>query len=203
LNWLAHVLLSEPDVEFRLGSLLADIVKGPDRVGMRPLFLAGMQQHQVIDAFTDTDEIVRRSRGRVGMPGEYRLVRGIVIDVFYDHLLALDWDRYSAQPLDEFTARFYADVKAHPFPLPTAAQVAVDRMLEHDALGSYRTLEGVEGALRRVSVRLQARTGKEFHLDRALPELVAHLEELRADFAEFFPGLRAHLAQRSTNSSRP
>jgi acyl carrier protein phosphodiesterase len=193
LNWLAHVFLSEPDVEFRLGNLLADIVKGPARVGMPHRFLAGVRQHGVIDAFTDTDETVRRSRGRVGDPGEYRLVRGIVIDVFYDHLLALDWDTYSDESLDEFTRRFYAEVKAHPIQLPTEAQFAVDRMLEHDALGSYRRLEGVEGALRRVSARLQARTGKEFHLERALPELVANRDALRGDFADFFPRLRAIL----------
>ena len=28
MNWLAHVFLSEPDVEFRLGNLLADLVYG-------------------------------------------------------------------------------------------------------------------------------------------------------------------------------
>jgi acyl carrier protein phosphodiesterase len=195
VNWLAHVFLSTPDVEFRLGNLLADIVKGPERVGMPASFMAGVRQHQKIDAFTDTDETVRRSRGRVGLgaKGEFRLVRGIVIDIFYDHLLALEWDRYSAEPLDAFTGRFYAEVRAHPIRLPTQAQVAVDRMLEHDALGSYRSIEGVAGALRRVSWRLQSRTGKEFHLENALPDLVANMDGLRDDFADFFPRLRAIL----------
>jgi acyl carrier protein phosphodiesterase len=193
VNWLAHVFLSEPDVEFRLGNLLADIVKGPERVGMTPRFLDGVRQHQKIDAFTDTDATVRRSRARVGAPGDFRLVRGIVIDVFYDHLLALEWDRYSSVPLDEFSRGFYADVRAHPIKLPTQAQVAVDRMLEHDALGSYREIEGVAGALRRVSSRLHARTGKAFHLEHALPELMANMDGLREDFADFFPRLRAIL----------
>lgn len=197
MNWLAHVYLSEPDVEFRLGNLLADIVKGPERVGMPATFMAGVRQHQKIDAFTDTDETVRRSRGRVGLgaKGEYRLVRGILIDIFYDHLLALEWDRYSIEPLGAFTRRFYDAVRAHPIRLPTQAQIAVDRMIEHDALGSYRDIEGVVGALGRVSSRLRARTGKEFHLERALPELVANMDGLKEDFAEFFPRLRAILQQ--------
>jgi acyl carrier protein phosphodiesterase len=28
MNWLAHLLLSKPDVESRLGNILADLVKG-------------------------------------------------------------------------------------------------------------------------------------------------------------------------------
>ena len=28
MNWLAHVFLSEPDIEYRLGNLLADIGYG-------------------------------------------------------------------------------------------------------------------------------------------------------------------------------
>ncbi len=28
MNWLAHALLSTPDVTFRLGNLTADLVKG-------------------------------------------------------------------------------------------------------------------------------------------------------------------------------
>jgi len=66
-------------------------------------------------------------------------------------------------------------------------------MIEHDALGSYRGLDGVEAALRRISSRLRMRTGKEFHLEGGVPMLVLNLEGLRADFAEFFPALRRHL----------
>ena len=85
VNWLVHVFLSKPDIEFRLGNLLADLVKGRDRAAMPSLFLEGVRQHQRIDAFTDTHPVVRRSRARIG--GDYGHARGILVDVFYDHFL--------------------------------------------------------------------------------------------------------------------
>jgi acyl carrier protein phosphodiesterase len=192
VNWLAHAFLSEPDVEFRLGNLLADLVKGRDRAGMSPGFLRGVQCHQSIDSFTDFHPIVHRSRARIGEG--YRLVTGILIDVFYDHFLALDWDRYSAERLESFTARVSADIRAHPISLPEEARGALDRMLLDDRLTSYRSIEGIEVTLRRVSMRLAARTGREFALENAVSELRANFDALRSDFAEFFPLLQAHVA---------
>jgi acyl carrier protein phosphodiesterase len=193
VNWLAHAFLSKPNVEFRLGNLLADLVKGRDRAGMPAAFLDGVRQHQAIDAFTDSHQAVHRSRARIG--GGFRHATGILVDVFYDHFLALDWERYASEPLDAFTARLYADIRRHPIELPVEARAAVERMLADDRLGSYRRLDGIEAALRRVSLRLQARTGRDFGLERGVSELVAHFEGLRGDFAEFFPQLQAHVGE--------
>jgi acyl carrier protein phosphodiesterase len=194
VNWLAHAFLSRPDVEFRLGNLLADLVRGRDRATMSAAFLDGVRRHQAIDAFTDAHPAVHRSRARIG--GDFRHATGILVDVFYDHFLALDWERYSAEPLDEFTARLYADIRAHPVQLPAEARAAVERMLRDDRLGSYRRLDGVEAALRRVSLRIAARTGRDLGLERGVSELVANFEELRGDFAEFFPQLQAHVGEK-------
>lgn len=191
MNWLAHAWLSEPDIEFRLGNLLADIVKGTDRNTMSPAFLAGVRRHQAIDAFTDWHPVVHRSRAR--LIGAHRHTSGILVDVFYDHFLALDWDHFTDEPLDTFTARLYTDIRAHPIALPTEAREAVERMIAEDRLGSYRRLDGIEATLRRVSLRLSARLGRDLALERGVAELVAHFDELHADFAEFFPQLRDHL----------
>lgn len=199
MNWLAHVFLSKPDIEFRLGNLLADLVKGRERASMTAAFLDGVRQHQAIDAFTDSHPIVHCSRARIG--GNYRHVTGILVDVFYDHFLAIDWDRYSAELLEVFTARLYGEIRAHPISLPAEAQAAIDRMLSEDRLGSYRQLDGIEASLRRVSARLSARTGKEFGLERAVSELRANFDGLRSDFAEFFPLLQSHVETISAASA--
>lgn len=193
MNWLAHAFLSKPDIEFRLGNLLADLVKGQDRAGMTAGFMDGMRQHQAIDAFTDFHPIVHRSRARIG--GGFGHLTGILVDVFYDHFLAISWDRYSSEPLGAFTARLYADIRAHPIRLPAEARAALEQMLSEDRLGSYRRVEGIEAALRRVSVRLSARVGREFALERAVPELLANFGGLEGDFAEFFPLLQAHVGE--------
>ena len=192
MNWLAHVFLSEPSVEFRLGNLLADLVRGEERVGMSVDFLRGTQCHKAIDAFTDAHPVVRRSRSRIG--SEHRRFSGVLVDVFYDYFLATAWERYSSLPLAAFTAGFYADVQATPLQLPPSARATLDRITKRDLLGQYQRVEGVEHSLRRLSTYLSSRWRKPFALERSVSDLVRHEREFADDFAEFFPQLQAHVA---------
>jgi acyl carrier protein phosphodiesterase len=200
VNWLAHVFLSEPDIEVRLGNLLADLVKGPARRGMGSAFLQGVQQHQAIDAFTDAHPIVHRSRARLDS-NQYRYVRGILIDIFYDHFLAINWDCYCSQSLKSFTDDLYAEIQANSLQLPEPVRMAVDRLICEDLLGSYRHIEGIETCLRRVSRRLSARVGREFALEKGVSELQTHFDELASDFAAFFPLLQAYAREIQSTSS--
>ncbi len=193
MNWLAHVYLSEPDTQFRLGNLLADLVKGRARAGMPPAFLRGVRCHQTIDAFTDYHPVVQRSRARIG-PG-LRRYAGILVDVFYDHFLARDWPRYSAVPLDDFTAELYAAAQSQPLSLPEEARLALERMIADDRLGSYREVTGIAAALGRLSVYLSRRWGRPVALEEGVEDLLRDKEGFGQDFAEFFPSLVAHVAE--------
>jgi acyl carrier protein phosphodiesterase len=196
LNWLAHVFLSEPNVEFRLGNLLADIVRGEELRRMSAGFQRGAQKHKQIDAFTDSHPIVKRSRARVGP--EFRRFSGVLVDVFYDHLLAIHWNTYSPIVLDAFTAKFYAEIESSRIELPSSARVTLDRIIRHDLLGSYRRIEGVERSLRRISAYLSSRWQREFELERGVADLVAQRAGFDADFAEFFPQLQRAVSNGST-----
>ena len=191
MNWLAHVFLSEPNVEFQLGNLLADVVRGPRREAMSAQFVRGAACHKAIDAFTDAHPIVRRSRARVS--SEYRRFSGVLVDVFYDYYLARDWRRYSATALDAYTATFYASAEPHLVELPPDARTMLERIIRYDLLASYARVDGVERALRRISSYLSSRWGKQFKLDEGVRDLLAHEGEFAADFHEFFPLLQGHV----------
>jgi acyl carrier protein phosphodiesterase len=192
MNWLAHTFLSEPNVQFQLGNLLADLVRGPEREPMSADFRRGADCHKIIDAFTDSHPLVRRSRGQV--PSEYRRFSGVLIDVFYDYLLAKHWGSYAAESLPEFTQRFYAQVQGKEDNLPEPARATLGRIVRHDLLGSYRQIGGVEHALRRISTYLASRWQKPFALDRCVPALLRTESALDADFLEFFPQLQNRVA---------
>jgi acyl carrier protein phosphodiesterase len=191
MNWLAHVFLSEPDVEFQLGNLLADVVRGPQRDAMSANFIRGAACHKAIDAFTDAHPIVKRSRARVS--SERRRFSGVLVDVFYDYFLARNFDRYSSLALDAYTAAFYASVQARPIALPPQARTLLERIVRHDLLASYARVEGVERALHRISTYLNSRWGRQFDLERGMQDLLAHEAAFAADFLEFFPALQAHV----------
>ncbi len=192
MNWLAHLLLSEPDVESRLGNLLADLVKGKARAALPPGVRRGIACHQAIDAFTDSHPVVHRSKRRIGEA--HGRFAGILVDIFYDHFLARDWPRYAGGSLDEFTASVYAAFDAYAASaLPEEARELLRRLREGDLLGSYRHVSGIEAALERLSRRLEARWGRRIGLGRAVAELEAHYDAFGRDFAEFFPELRTHV----------
>jgi acyl carrier protein phosphodiesterase len=68
MNWLAHLHLSEPNPEFRLGNLLADIATKQSLASLPAAFQRGITQHRRIDAFTDSHPLagVSRALQRIG-----------------------------------------------------------------------------------------------------------------------------------------
>lgn len=55
MNWLAHTLLSSKSIEYQLGNLLADPMKGRWWPGVSDEMVAGFQMHTAIDSFTDSN----------------------------------------------------------------------------------------------------------------------------------------------------
>jgi len=188
VNFLVHFLLSGDDEELRLGNLLGDLVKG--RVeryrhpGVTERMRTGIQLHRTIDSFSDRHPLVGRSK-RLLAP-RYGRLAGVIVDVFYDHVLARGWSRHSAQPLSAFTREVYGSFERHMTRLPTAIHPLARAMQRGDWLGSYAHIDGIDGALRGMARRTPVAAG----IGTAAEELVAHQLEFEAHFEEFFPDLR-------------
>ncbi|MEP6881557.1 MAG: ACP phosphodiesterase [Dokdonella sp.] len=101
MNHLAHALLSGPDDDVRLGGMLGDFVRG----GIDPQLPIGVRQgialHRAVDTFTDTHPDIRALRGLFEPP--YRRYAGILIDIWFDHLLARDFSAWTDIPLEDFS----------------------------------------------------------------------------------------------------
>jgi acyl carrier protein phosphodiesterase len=184
MNWLAHLYLSEDDVEHRLGNILADVVKGKARKALAAGIQRGIRCHQAIDALTDYHPDFGRSQQRIG--GEYRRFAGIVVDVFYDHFLAKNWSRFSPVPLSQFTQEIYRDFLAYPGPLPEPVPLLFERMAREDWLGGYLHLSNIQDTLGRISRRLK----RPVDLRNTMNDLATHYSLFEEDFLRFFPELR-------------
>jgi len=101
LNFLAHLLLAGNDEDLRLGAMLGDFVRGKRAL---KTYDAGVQKgimlHRFIDARTDSMPGIVELRGWFQPP--FRRYAGIIIDLAFDHELALHWDRYSEVSLGEY-----------------------------------------------------------------------------------------------------
>jgi acyl carrier protein phosphodiesterase len=191
MNWLAHLLLSEPTPAFRVGNLLPDLVPAADWKRLPREFQRGIRRHFQIDAFTDSHPIVRRSILLVG-PG-YRRFGGILTDMFYDHFLARDWDRYSEATLEEFSSTIYASFESLLEELPRIACVRLQQIKAADLLCSYRHIHGIRRALEGIGCRLR----RPIALGESIAELEMHYDALHADFTEFFTELRKFIAEQA------
>jgi acyl carrier protein phosphodiesterase len=184
VNLLAHALLAAPDADLMLGSLIGDFVRGRIDPALRPKVRAGIALHRAIDAYTDAHEEIAAMRARFAPP--FRRYAGILIDVWFDHLLARQWPRYGEGELDDFSERVRALLDANADVVPERMRRFVAYLHRHDLPAAYRHTSVIGDVLRGMSERLIRANP----LDEALPVLVAKHGALQQCFDVFFPDLR-------------
>jgi acyl carrier protein phosphodiesterase len=190
VNFLAHLHLSDGTPPSMAGGVVADFVKGPDVARLPAAVREGVRLHRLIDGFTDRHPVVQRSVGRLG--GKFGWFSGIILDVYYDHVLARDWERYSAEPLRAFADRAYAALEELLPVVPAEAEGFVRTFVADDRLLRYATTEGIANTLSRLSDRIARRIPKHaVRLEAAMPDLLAADADLTADFHLFYPELIA------------
>jgi acyl carrier protein phosphodiesterase len=188
VNFLAHLHLADGDPGDMTGGIAADFVRNPQLHLLAPDVLRGVMLHRLIDGFTDRHPVTLRSISRVSKRmGWYS---GIVIDIYYDHILARDWPRYSPEALPAFAARSYAVLEAGHTVLPEGARDFIRKFVDEDRLNRYATLDGIEDTLARVSRVIAERIpNRAMWLPEAMPLLIERDADLAADFHLFYPEL--------------
>ena len=191
MNFLAHLVLAAPTPASRVGNLLPDLHRGRLPGDLELEVLAGAMRHRRVDAFTDRHPMFEVSRARLRpRHGRYS---GILVDVFYDHVLARQWPRYVTQGLAEFLQSVHRDLLSYHGPLPPRVRLILHLMVRERWLNTNTSLDGIALTLQRLSARLRQRFGREVNLAPAVDDLRVDYRHFAADFAQFFPALRAYL----------
>jgi acyl carrier protein phosphodiesterase len=186
MNHLAHLLLAENSPEIKLGNFLGDFVTGQDLQQFSEAIQWGIRCHQKIDAFTDSHPIFQTSKRRIAP--ERRRFAGIMVDIFYDHFLANNWENYIPESLVHFSQNFYQLLQQYQSVLPLALQRALPFLIKEDWFNTYRTIEGIELTLWRVSRRLT----RENPLARGILDLRTQYPAFEQDFLQFWPEIFAY-----------
>jgi acyl carrier protein phosphodiesterase len=183
LNFLAHIYLSFDDPEIALGNFIADKIKGQNYKHLPINIQRGILLHRAIDSFTDTHPIPRISSSR--LHSKYSHYSRVIIDIFYDHFLARDWEKYHALPLDSFTFNFYELLKDNrPF-LPDGIIDLLPYLFRDNWLLNYAHLEGIHEVLKGMNRRTKYRSS----MDESIVELQNHYESFETEFTTFFEEL--------------
>jgi len=151
MNFLAHALLAGDEPALIVGGVVGDWIKGT-LPGVLPADLArGVALHRAIDVFAETHPAFCRSRTRVS--ASRRRYAGVLVDIFYDHLLARAWADHHGQPLDDYCAQVYEHLSARLHDLPPSARPALSMMVRESWLQSYTRIEGIADVLARMARR--------------------------------------------------
>ena len=187
MNYLVHLYLSDPDPDCQLGNLMGDFVKGPLSGEFAPGIRRGMIQHRAVDTFAQANAAFRRSKRR--LDGRFGHCKGVMIDIFYDHILASNWERFATESLEEFAARTYRILEANSARLPAGLRRVAPRMIAGNWLVSYREPQTVATVLCRLAARLSRPTP----MAEGAGELTSHRLGLTDDCELFLSEARAHL----------
>jgi len=187
LNFLGHLFLSGNDPLVITGNFMADAVKGRDLSRFDPRLQEGIRLHRRIDSFTDRSRPMHPGREALRVhAGRYAPV---VMDLFFDHLLARDWSRWHGEPLPFFAARMYDLLQVHEHLMPDRTRQMLPFMVSGDWLNSYASLEGLGRALGGLSRRVAAGAD----MAGAEQVLAAHTAEFSDEFERFLPSIMDHL----------
>ncbi len=181
MNHLAHFFLSFEQESLLVGNYMADFALGSSYLDMHPDIQKGVLLHRFIDNFTDTHPSVQKSKERIAKTqGKYAPV---VMDVFYDHLLAINWGQYSKEPLSDFATKTYQQLERYKQLFPERLLLRFEHMKTHDWLSHYATAYGIERALAGLSKRAKF----DNQMEHAFESLIDQKERFEEDFQHFFP----------------
>lgn len=180
MNFLAHLYLSGNNEGVLIGNFIGDYVKGKEYLYYPEEIRQGIILHRYIDNFTDKHPIAKKSCKRLS--SKYNKYSGIIVDIFYDYILASEWNLHHKSPLEVYVEEVYTILKKHYFTLPPGIKTWFPTFLRHNWLVTYAKIEGIETVLQRMS----SRTSLPEHTEFAIKVLKEQEDEIRKEFNDFF-----------------
>ena len=188
MNFLAHLCLANGDSGLMLGGLLADFVRGRRALRAFPEPVRqGIVLHRFIDQRTDHSAVVKNLRTR--FPREFRRYAGIIIDLAFDHELAVNWWRYMPGSLERFDLETRDLLRDNAEMVPEGLARFMRYADRHALFTAYREIDVTLFALAGLGTRL-SRPNPLHRVAEIWPELAP---EFKTAFRQFFPLIQSEV----------
>ena len=190
MNFLAHTHLSQDNEDVIFGNFIADAVKGKSYLRYRKDIITGILLHREIDTFTDRHPIVKNSKATVREHfGKYS---GIVVDIYYDHFLAHNWQHYHSEELVRYSGKVYSILTKRYLLLPGRVKRMLPFLIGQNWLAGYANFKSLQGVFN----GMDRRTGYVSGMDNAIKILEQNYDSLYTDFKDFYGELEVYSKQR-------
>lgn len=193
LNYLAHISLGHLSNTSPLGNFLGDFVKGSDLTDLPEHISHGVTLHRKIDTFTDSHTYIRELKQT--FPASLRRMSGVVIDIYFDHVLCSQWDKYHTSNMTKVLDTFYQELETTNVSLKGRFNDVRKNLLEHRWLNNYASKSQCYNAFYHIEKRLKH---KVIFAELATEHLRDNSKTLEATFDAFFPLLVDYTKKIST-----
>lgn len=184
MNFLAHIYLSGSSDLIKIGNFIADGVRGNQYLTFDSQIQKGIVLHRAIDTFTDAHPLFRKCTKR--LHSHYHHYSGVIVDVFFDHFLAKNWNLHSKESLEDFVQNFYISLTTYEMHLTEKAKMMQPYMIEQNWLLNYRSIDGIE----KILTQMDRRTKNVSMMRNSVTELKLYYSEFEEDFTHFFAELK-------------
>ena len=183
MNYLAHAFLSFNNEHITIGNFIADHIKLADAEKLPSEIKKGVLLHRRIDYFTDTHPVFIKSK-RHFYDG-FERYSGVLVDIYYDYILAKNFERFSKVGLKPFTQNIYSILGNNKEHLPESSQGFLNYVLQNNTFFEYSKIGGIELVLKHLSYRIN-------HcvlLNESLPLFLENEKAIENNFFEFMEDL--------------
>ena len=183
MNYLAHFYLSGNNDEVLFGNFIGDLVKGKQWKTYRKEVQKGILLHRFIDDFIDKHPLARNSRKRIR--SSFGITSAVVLDIYFDHFLSINWMNYNDITLEEFSKITFDRLRPFKNEMTGFYPIMIDKMESESWINSYKSISGTAFVLERMSKRVRF----ENNWNIAEQVLRDNYEGLQEDFEGFFPDM--------------
>ncbi|NDV80595.1 ACP phosphodiesterase [Bacteroides sp. 51] len=180
MNYLAHIFLSGSNRKMQVGNFVGDAVKGSSYKDYPQDMCKGILLHRAIDDYTDRHPLVREAVQT--LKPEFGRYSAVLLDIYFDYLLASRFESFAGVSLKKYTRRFYTSLIISYRYLPVRFKRFIWYFILDDRLGKYATPDGIREAL---DIMVEYRH-IDISVDKAIRYMEEHTEELFTVFHPFF-----------------
>lgn len=186
MNYLGHLYFSGNDTELMTANLFGDFVKGSNLSAYPDKIQEGIRLHRAIDHYIDTLPVVLELYHE--LYASLPKVTSVAVDLYFDHLLAKNWEKYHGQPLTEYLNAYYAKVDLENETYTPEFKLMMHRLIEFNWISYYGTLDGLDKACNGVSARISFPN----ELKNGLQVFLHHKKRITAVFEEYMQQATEH-----------
>ncbi len=186
MNFLGHTYFNLGSDATLAGNFFGDYVKGnPNNLSLPENIKKGVRWHRYLDEGCNQSAGFRKMKENLN--GDYPHMKGVIIDVFIDHLLAIHWKDFAEVDLLEFTMNVYTRIVKHREFFPPRFEAFFDRMVEHNWLYHNKEVETMD----RILASLERRSSVPFALQPAVRDLKNKEVKWKEPFYLFMDEMRS------------